>query len=138
MATLATLILLSYVKFLRIIVDVFSPAKLKYICPNGSKYEEFRWYYDGNVYYFDAQLIVLFLAAMAVLILGIAYTLILLTGQWFTRMPNRYGLKWLSGHKLNHFLEPYFAPYIPKHRYWTGLLLVARPSCLHHFHVCHQ
>ena len=125
-ATLATLILLSYVKFLRIIVDVFSPAKLKYICPNGSKYEEFRWYYDGNVYYFDAQLIVLFLAAMAVLILGIAYTLILLTGQWFTRMPNRYGLKWLSGHKLNHFLEPYFAPYIPKHRYWTGLLLVAR------------
>jgi hypothetical protein len=28
--------------------------------------------------------------------------------------------------EVHHFIDPYLAPYLSKHRYWTGLLLLAR------------
>ena len=34
--------------------------------------------------------------------------------------------KWIISWQLCHFIEPYHAPYVPKHRYWTGLLLFIR------------
>ena len=34
--------------------------------------------------------------------------------------------KWVISQQLCHFIEPYHAPYVPKHRYWTGLLLFIR------------
>ena len=37
-------------------------------------------------------------------------------------------LKCINSQRLCHFIEPYHAPYVPKHRYWTGLLLFIRIS----------
>ena len=34
--------------------------------------------------------------------------------------------KWVRSQWLYHFVEPYHAPYVSKHRYWTGLLLFIR------------
>ena len=31
--------------------------------------------------------------------------------------------KWVRSQRLYHFIEPYHAPYVSSHHYWTGLLL---------------
>ena len=113
-ATLATLVLLSYSKLLRMIISVLSMAKLKF--PNGSF--ESVWLPDATIKYLQGGHISLFIAATVILILGAAYTFLILFWQWL--------LKWVKYQKLCHFLEPYHAPYILKHRYWTGLLLLVR------------
>ena len=115
-ATLATLVLLSYSKLLRMIISVLSMAKLK--LPNGS-YESV-WLPDATIKYLQGGHISLFITATVILILGAAYTFLILFWQWL--------LKWVKYQKLCHFLEPYHAPYILKYRYWTGLLLLARIS----------
>ena len=113
-ATLATLILLSYSKLLRMIISVLSMAKLKH--PSGT-YERV-WLADATVKYLQGKHVTLFIVAIVILILGAIYTFLLLFWQWL--------LKWVKYQKLCHFLEPYHAPYIYKHRYWTGLLLLVR------------
>ena len=113
-ATLATLILLSYSKFLRTIIYALSMAKLK--LSNGS-YKNV-WLADATVRYLQGKHIALFIVATMILIVGTFYTLFLLFWQWL--------LKWVKYQKLCHFLEPYHAPYVFKHRYWTGLLLLVR------------
>ena len=113
-ATLATLVLLSYSKFLRTIIYALSMAKLK--LSNGS-YKNV-WLADATVRYLQGKHIALFVVATMILIVGTFYTLFLLFWQWL--------LKWVKYQKLCHFLEPYHAPYVFKHRYWTGLLLLVR------------
>ena len=54
------------------------------------------------------------------------YTLLLLLGQWLQKFSHIKVLSWMNNLKLKAFLEAYYAPYMIKHRYWTGLLLVAR------------
>ena len=113
-ATLATLVLLSYSKLLRTIISALSMAKLK--LPNG--YYENVWLADATVKYLQGKHIALFIVATMILIVGAFYTFLLLFWQWL--------LKCVKYQKLCHFLEPYHAPYIFKHRYWTGLLLLVR------------
>ena len=113
-ATLATLVLLSYSKLLQIIISALSMAKLT--LPNGSF--ERVWLPDASIKYLYGKHIFLFIVAILILILGAAYTILILLWQWL--------LKWVKYQKLCHFLEPYHAPYVLKHRYWTGLLLLVR------------
>ena len=115
-ATLATLVLLSYSKMLRVIIFALSMAKLK--LSSGSKSVESVWLPDATIKYLHGKHIFLFIVAIMILILGAAYTFLLLFWQWL--------LKWVKYQKLCHFLEPYHAPYILKYRYWTGLLLLVR------------
>ena len=121
-ATLATLILLSYAYFLRSILDILSFTIIKY--PDETR--KTVWLPDASVKYFQGKHIPLFLSAIILSIIGLAYTILLFTWQWLHRLPNIVIFRWLKSTKLNSFIEAYHAPFKPKYRYWTGLLLLIR------------
>ena len=121
-ATLDTLILLSYTKLLNIVITSLSFVVLSY--PNGMY--EVLWLPDATVYYLRGKHMVLFLIALLILLGGIVYTSLLFSWQWLLYHQNKKCLKWVQSRRLYTFLEPYHAPYSFKHRYWTGLLLLAR------------
>ena len=121
-ATLATLILFSYTKLLRTIITALSFAVLNY--PNGSY--RIVWLYDGTVGYLQGKHIALFIAAILILLVGVAYTVLLSAWQWLLYLQGKKYFVWIKSHRLHLFLEPYHAPYTPAHRYWTGLHLLVR------------
>ena len=69
-ATLDTLVLLSYVKYLRVIISSYSFAILDY--PDHS--HRMVWLPDATVLYFSGKHIPLFIVATVVLLVGVAYT----------------------------------------------------------------
>ena len=121
-ATLATLISLSYAKFLHITIASLSFAILKY--PDGS--QAYVWLVDASVGYLSGKHAILFITALLIIIAGVCYTALLLFWQWFLRHQDKTLLKWMKYQKLCHFLEPYHAPFVDKHRYWAGLLFLVR------------
>ena len=121
-ATLCTLILLSYSKLLNIIIGALQFTYIHY--PNGTY--ETVWLYDANVSYFETSHIPRFVVASIVLALGVVYTVLLFFGQWLPRFSNWRILRWSKHPKYNAFIDAYHSPFAPKHRYWVGLLLLAR------------
>jgi predicted outer membrane repeat protein len=116
-AALATLTMLSYAKYLRTIITTLSLAILHY--HSGTKV---LWLADASVEYFNVKHSILFIVAILILIVGMAYTFLLFFWQWLYRLnfiTQRYP-------RFCHFFEVYHVPYITKYRYWTGLLLVVR------------
>ena len=120
-ATLATLILLSYTKLLETIVESLSFVTLKY--PN---YTTMNWLPDPNLEYGKGKHIVLITVAVLILILGLLYTILITSWQWFLRCPRIRPFKWTRNQKLHTFIDAYHIPHAAKHRYWTGLLLLVR------------
>ena len=121
-ATLATLILLSYAKLLSLTIKILSFAVLNY--PDGS--QEILWRFDGNVKYFKGKHIVLGIVSLLIILIGIPYTVILFFWQWIVGASKYKLFEWTRNTKLNAFITAYHAPYNSKHRYWTGLLLIVR------------
>ena len=122
-ATLATLILLSYTKLLRTIIAALSSTTLQY--SNGS--HEVVWLVDANIPYLSGKHIPLFITALVIVIVGITYTSILFSWQWLVYCPNRGPLRWIIGNtKVIAFMDAYHNPYNKDHRYWIGLLLLLR------------
>ena len=122
-ATLATLILLSYAKLLSITITVVSPAVIDY--PDGS--QETVWLPDGNVKYFRGKHAALLIVALLIILVGVPYSITLLLWQWIVRIPTRWKVfNWTRNTKLNAFIAAYQVPYNSKYRYWTGLLLLVR------------
>jgi predicted outer membrane repeat protein len=122
-ATLATLLLLSYSKLLQTIISAFSFATLV----NPSDRTSIRvWLPDATVLYLNGKHIPLFVAAIIIFLVGLAYTFLLFTWQLFLRSPRARIFNWTRSPKLSFFMDTYHAPYTPRHRYWTGLLLIAR------------
>ena len=120
-ATLNTLILLSYVKFLHTIILAFSFATLDY--PDGS--HPAVWWPNDTVGYFSRKHIVLWAVAAVILVVGIFYTAILFSWQWLLYYQHKRIFKWIvKSQRLCMFVEPNHAPYAFKHRYWAGLLLL--------------
>ena len=120
-ATLATLILLSYSRLLSTTIIVLSFAILDY--PDGPR---LVWLLDGNVKYLQGKHIGLFTVAIMIILLGIPYTFLLFLWQWCIRTPHWKIFGWIRNTRLNTFITTYHAPYSIKHRYWTGLLLLMR------------
>ena len=121
-SVLATLFLLSYAKVLRTIIAALSLTVLHYPHKN-----EMVWIHDANVSL--EKYIPLALAALLFLLfLFLPYTLLLLLGQWLLTKSHLHLLSWVKSPNLNAILDAYHAPYKPKHRYWTGLLLLVRCS----------
>jgi len=75
---LATLFLLSYAKLLRIIITVFQSTELEY--PDNMVRKV--WLYDGNVDYLKGKHILLFIAALLLLLISLPYTAILIFIQY--------------------------------------------------------
>ena len=121
-ATLATLILLSYAKLLEICFKSLSVGILEY--PDGSN--QWLWLPDANVKYFSGKHIPLSITAVLFLLLGLLYTILIFSWQWFLFLPKWKVFSWTRNQKLQTFIETYLTPYTPKHRYWTGLLLLVR------------
>ena len=122
-ATLATLILLSYTKLLRAIIAALSFAQLTY--PDGSN--EIVWLIDANVAYLQGKHIPLFIVAAAIALVGTAYTLVLFFWQWPLKYSKRtFLLRWTTNTKILAFMDAYHAPYNSPHRYWTGMLFLIR------------
>ena len=121
-ATLATLILLSYTKLLSIVISSMSFGIITY--PNDS--HEIIWLPDASVKYLKGKHVALFILGTLILLIGVFYTFLLFSWQWLLRYQELKLLKWIGHQRLCHFIEPYHAPYTFKHRYWTGLLLLAR------------
>ena len=121
-ATLATLILLSYAKLLEICFKSLSAGILEY--PDGSS--AMLWLPDGTVNYLSGKHIPLFIAAVLILLVGLVYTALLFSWQWLLYLPRWRIFRWSRNPKIQTFIETYHTPYTPKHRYWTGLLLIVR------------
>ena len=121
-ATLATLISLSYATILENTFRALTPGQLVY--PNGTI--ETVWLPDATIKYFSGIHIPLFIAAVLILIIGIAYTVLLFSWQWLLWLPKWKIFGWIRNQRLHTFIGTYSIPYTPKHRYWTGLLLLAR------------
>ena len=117
---LATLVLLSYAKLLRVIITVFQPTELVY--PDTSVRKV--WLYDGNVDYFKGRHIPLFIAALLLLLISLPYTFILIFIQHLQHISSYRVLLWVQ--KLKPLFDAYTGPYKDRHRYWTGLLLLVR------------
>ena len=121
-ATLATLILLSYAKLLSVTITVLSFAVLDY--PDGSR--ETVWLPNGNVPYFRGKHVALVLVALLIILVGVPYTILLFLWQWLVRAPAWKVFNWTRNTKLNAFISVHHVPYNSKYRYWTGLLLLVR------------
>lgn len=125
-ATLSTVILLSYTKLLHNIITILSFAILTY--PDGR--QEVIWLPDATVYYLKGKHIPLFMACLCILGLVVAYTFLLFSWQWLLRLQNKKCFKWTSNTRFASFMDAYHAPYTFGNRYWTGLLLLLR-VCLY-------
>ena len=126
---LATLFLISYARLLRLIIEVFSFTWITY--PDG--YKKAVWLVDGNYEFFKGKLVPLVLVTIIFVLLSLPYTFTLLTIQFLQKLSHYPVLFWVR--RLKPFFDAYTGPYKSQHRYWTGLLLVARLILLITFSV---
>ena len=129
-ATLGTVLFLSYGKILNAIIAPLSKTELKFTSNDESFSTRSVWIYDGSVEYFtEPKHIVLGVFAILVLLLAfIPYTLILLCGHWLMAYSDKCFLSWLN--KIKPVLDVYYAPFKQEARYWIGLMLLARSALL--------
>ena len=121
-SALATICLLSYMKFMRIIVATMNPSTITEY-PSGS--EITLWTEDGNLNFFGFPHILLFIAGLSTaLFCLLPYTLILSVKQCIQRMLPARLLRCFR--RFRPFFDTYFVPLKHKHQYWFGLLLLAR------------
>ena len=118
-ATLATLIVLSYSKLIRFII---SSLKLS---ANSQKtvYNPSDLFTPDVGHQFTPSHILQLVAAAIILSAGGLFTVLLFCSQWLPRCSNWKLMKWTRNTKYTGFMDAYHAPFTPKHRYWVGLLL---------------
>ena len=126
-ATLATLILLSYAKLLHSTIGMLSYAILRYTpLDERDSFTKVVWLRDGSVPYLEGAHIPLFIFAVIIVVLGLIYTSLLLFWQCLAKFSNKALFLWVKNTKLTSLIDAYHAPYTARNRYWTGLLLLAR------------
>ena len=121
-ATLTTLLLLSYAKLLALAFKILAFGTLEY--PNGSR--QVFWLLDATVKYLAGKHIVLAVMALVILLLGLFFAILLFSWQWLLHLPKWKIFIWSRNPKLQTFVETYHIPFNAKHRYWPGLLLLVR------------
>ena len=121
-SVLATVLILSYAKCLRIITAVLSYTSLT-DQDNGISNV---WLLDGNVLYMKstAHISLLVVCIIVILLYVMPFTLIVLLAPCLQARSNYRALHWVN--RLKPLLDAYQEPYKNKCRYWTGLMLVVR------------
>ena len=102
------------------IIDVFSFTTITY--PDG--YKKTVWLIDGNIEFFKGKHIPLVVVTIIFILFSLPYTFILLTIQFLYKISHYRVMFWVQ--RLKPFFDAYTGPYRANHRYWTGLLLIAR------------
>ena len=121
---LSTLFLLSYSKLFNTIITALSYTTL-----HTAQGQVLVWSADGNLDYLGSEHVPVFAVALAVpLFLWLPYTLLLFLGQWLHRFNCCIITRMLL--KLKPFLDAHYAAFKDKHRYWFGVLLLARAAIL--------
>jgi hypothetical protein len=125
-ATLATLILLSYAKLVAVCFKSLTVGILAY--PDGRNHSiyKLRWLPQADVKFLYGMHLALFVVAVLILLVGLVYTVLLLSWQFLLRLPRWRIFKWSRNPRIQIFVETYNTPYTPRYRYWTGLLLIGR------------
>ena len=119
-AVLATLLLMSYTKILKIITEVYSYENLDYPDRTVSV-----WLKDATVPYLVSRHLFLTIVTSSVLVfLFLPYTFLLLLGYKLYRFTGKKHWCWLN--RLKPLLDSYYAPYKNHTRFWTGFLLLVR------------
>ena len=122
-ATLATLILISYTKLLETITATFSFAKFHF----SNHTTSLRWLPDASIGFAKGKHIGLICVAAIIFLLCLVYTIVIFAWQWLLYCSRAQICgKWTRNHKLHSFINTYHTPHNAKHRYWTGLLLLLR------------
>ena len=122
---LATLVVLSYSKMLRVTIGTLNQAIIT-VHVNNINIHKARWILDGNVPYFHTHdhLILVFIAIIFV-ILTLPFSLSLLCIRHTFSLSNCCRIfSWVN--KLKPFFDAYTGPYKDSARFWTGLLLISR------------
>ena len=125
---LATMILLSYTKLIRTVVQALYFIRIPCSDEMKNTLSLVRWSFDANVHYLQGCHLSLFLFSLVVLILLIIpYTFYLLTIPLFEGPLSKYMCccKKLSTY-IKYFFDAYGGPYKDKCRFWTGFLLLIR------------
>ena len=118
---LATLLLLSYAKLFRTVVEAVEFTILE--IENGTHITV--WRNDGNIEYFSTEHIPLFLVSLLFLVLYILpMTMLVLFASCLQAKSHYKAFKWVN--RLKPFLDAYQGPYTDNFRCWTGLMLMAR------------
>ena len=130
-AVLATMILVSYARFLNVILTSFT---LLYLRPAyGSRHIDVAKANivmavgtTNGITHFKAIIYFLIIISILIFLSCVIYSALVFSWQWLLQYQDKVIFKWVNYQKLRHFLEPYHAPYTANYRYWTGLLLFVR------------
>ena len=123
-AVLATVVLMSYNKFLHTSQEILSYVTVYY--SNGTQQK--RWKIDPNLLYFQGRHISLALFRMFVVIAFlIPYVVLIFFGYYLQKYSNKRGLNWLI--KIKPILDAYSAPFCKNTCYLAGLTLFVK-TCL--------
>ena len=124
-AVLAIVLLISYGKMLKAIIVPLPWARLQNITQENPIHSEYVWLYNGNIYYFSFQhMILVVFASFVLLFLFLPYSFLLLCGHWLQTKSHWKILSWIN--KLKPFMDAYYAPFRQSERHWIGLLLLTR------------
>ncbi len=127
-AALATLVILSFTKFIRVIITGLSFGHLK--LPDGTS--DTIWMPDGNVLFLATDHLFRLIVVAIITMVGLGYVLLLLLEKRCRRYSKLRLMKYLNNTKLHGFMDAYYAPLNPQHCYWVGLLLLARITLYMH------
>ena len=110
-ATLATLILLSYAKLLSIIIKALLFAIISYPGHHGPT-KTVQWLSDASVEFFREKHVPLGIGAIILLLLCVTFTGLVCSWQWLTHFDDNKILKLVKSQKMSHFFKTYYAPYM--------------------------
>ena len=117
---LSTLLLLSYMKIIRWLVEALSVSEVKY-----NSDVHYVWRVDGNINYSTGQHLPLFITALVVaVVLVLPYTLFLILLPLMMVVLSSCGRIWLKFFKAP--CDSYAGPHCNHCRFWIGLLILAR------------
>ena len=121
-AVLATLLLMSYTKILKTLIEIYSSVQLEY--PDNKKVS--AWFKDANIHYLKSQhLILAVVGSIFIAFFFLPYTIFLLLGYKLYYFSENRCIHWFMI-RMKPLLDSYYAPYEKHTRYWTGLLLLVR------------
>ncbi len=121
---LATLVLLSYAKFLHAIMSTFSFTEIHILYEDNTVNHTKVWGIDGNIEYYSTKHIVLLAAAVLFGFFSFPFTIVMLFIKPLQQYSHKRLLKFIQ--TLKPFIDAFTGPYTDSGRFWPGLLLVVR------------